>query len=90
MQFFYKFCLTKVPEVWYNENTGGAGRLRRAKRTGDFSPARSFFNTILLMQFQQSFLQYFSKSVYWLYRVATEKCRGLGCLQTDICETIHS
>ena len=38
-----------------------------------FLPAR--FNTILLMQFQQSFLQWFSKSVYWLCKATTEKYR---------------
>ena len=65
------------------------GCSRRAQKAGDYSPARTF-NTIHLMQFQQSLLRYASKSVYWLHRATTGKYRGLSRLQTDTLQISHS
>ena len=56
------------------------------KKGRGLSSARTF-NTIHLMQFQQSFLRCFSKFVYLLHKATIEKYHGLDHLQIDICET---
>ena len=89
-KFVQNFHLTKVPGICYNGISRRSNWSRRDQKGRGFLPRPQTFNTIHLMQFQQSLLRCFSKSVCLLHRATTGKYHGLGHLQTDIYETVHS